>query len=176
MESRGTDREVLANRRDIKIKNKTICLLIHVAIPSDKNVKQKETEKKLKYKYFSTEIHRMWNMKFFVIPVIIRITGIVTKGLQNLETVSGKHSTDSLQKKILVLGTLQIIRKVVGCITASRGEVSGERKPVIRDDNNNNDNKKVTLFLFLSKNHAMKTYLGSGGMAPCILDIGTRLM
>jgi hypothetical protein len=42
----------------------------------------------------------MWNMKCFVIPVIIGATGIVTKGLkQYLETIPGKHSKDSLQKK-----------------------------------------------------------------------------
>jgi hypothetical protein len=47
-----TDREVLANRPDIIIKNKKVktCLLIDVAIPSDKNIIQKEAEKKLKYK------------------------------------------------------------------------------------------------------------------------------
>jgi hypothetical protein len=46
-----TDREVLENRPDIIIKNMKdkICLLIDVAIPSDRNVIQKETENKLKY-------------------------------------------------------------------------------------------------------------------------------
>jgi hypothetical protein len=40
----------LANRPDIIIKNKKdkTCLLIDVAIPSDRNVIQKEAEKKLK--------------------------------------------------------------------------------------------------------------------------------
>jgi hypothetical protein len=52
-----TDIEVLANRPDIIIKNKDkTCLLIDVAIPSDKNVIQKEAEKKLKYKNLSIEI------------------------------------------------------------------------------------------------------------------------
>jgi hypothetical protein len=37
--------------------NKT-CLLIDVAIPSDKNVIQKEAENKLKYKNLSIEIQR----------------------------------------------------------------------------------------------------------------------
>ena len=44
-----TDREVTANRPDITIK-KTIektCPLIDVAIPADRNVVQKEEEKKL---------------------------------------------------------------------------------------------------------------------------------
>jgi hypothetical protein len=36
-----------------------------VAIPSDRNVIQKESEKKLKYKNLSIEIQRMWNMKCF---------------------------------------------------------------------------------------------------------------
>jgi hypothetical protein len=48
--------EFLANRPDIIIKNKKdkICLLIDVAIPSDKNVIQK-SENKLKYKNLSIE-------------------------------------------------------------------------------------------------------------------------
>jgi 3-deoxy-D-manno-octulosonic acid (KDO) 8-phosphate synthase len=56
-----------------------ICLLIDVAIPSDRNVIQKESEKKLKYKNLSIEIKRMWNMKCFIIPVIIGATGIVNQ-------------------------------------------------------------------------------------------------
>jgi hypothetical protein len=44
-----TDREVLGKKPDIIIKNKKdeICLLIDVAIPSDRNVVNKEAEKKL---------------------------------------------------------------------------------------------------------------------------------
>jgi hypothetical protein len=45
-----TDREVLANRPDIIVKNKN-CLLIDVAIPSGKNIIQK----KLKRKYRNSE-------------------------------------------------------------------------------------------------------------------------
>jgi hypothetical protein len=90
----------LANRPDIIIKNKKdkTCLLIDVAIPSDKNVIQEEAEKKLKYKNLSIEIQRMWNLKCFVIPVIIGATGIVSKSLQKyLETIPGQYSIDSLQ-------------------------------------------------------------------------------
>jgi hypothetical protein len=75
-----------------------ICLLIDVAIPSDRNVIQKESEKKLKYKNLNIEIQRMWNIKCFVIPVIIGATAIVTKGLKKyLETIPGKHLIDSLK-------------------------------------------------------------------------------
>jgi hypothetical protein len=109
-----TDREVSANRPDIIIENKDrTCLLIDVAIPSDKNIIQKEAEKKLKYKNLSIEIQRMWNMICFVIPVIIGATGIVSKSLQKyLETIPGQHSIYSLQKTA-ILRTSHIIRKVL---------------------------------------------------------------
>jgi hypothetical protein len=46
-----TDRGVLAKRPDVIVKNKDrTCLLIDVAIPSDRNVIQKDAGKKLKYK------------------------------------------------------------------------------------------------------------------------------
>jgi hypothetical protein len=48
--------------------------LIDVAIPSERKVTQKEAKKKLKFK---NQIQRMWNMKCFVIPVIIVGMGIV---------------------------------------------------------------------------------------------------
>jgi hypothetical protein len=55
----------------------------------------------------------MWNMKFFVIPVITGATEIVTRGLKKyLETITGKHSIDFLQKTA-ALGTSLIIRKVL---------------------------------------------------------------
>jgi hypothetical protein len=89
------------------------CLLIDVEIPSDRNVIQKQAEKKLKYKNLSIEIQQMWNMKYFVIPVIIGAMGIVSKSFKKyLVTIPGQHSVDSLQKTA-VLGTSHIIRKVL---------------------------------------------------------------
>jgi hypothetical protein len=55
----------------------------------------------------------MWNMKCFVILVIIATMGIVKKSLKEyLETISGQHSIDSIQKTA-ILGTSHIIRKVL---------------------------------------------------------------
>ena len=108
-----TDREVIANRPDIIIKNKKekTCTLIDVAIPADR----KEAEKKLKYKSLCIEIQRMWNLKCTIIPVITGATGIVTRSSRkNLEAVPGKHSIDSLQKTA-IYGTSHIIRKVLQC-------------------------------------------------------------
>ena len=78
-----TDREVTANRPDIIIKNKKkkTCTLMDVAIPADRNVVQKEAEKKLKYKSLCIEIQRMWNLKCTIVPVITGATGIVMRSL-----------------------------------------------------------------------------------------------
>jgi hypothetical protein len=53
-----TDREVTANKPDTVIKNKKekTCIMIDVAIPADRNVTQKEAEKKLKYESLCIEI------------------------------------------------------------------------------------------------------------------------
>ena len=57
----------------------------------------------------------MWNLKCTIIPIIIGATGIVMRRLRkNLEAVPVKHSIDSLQKTA-ILGTSQIIRKVLQC-------------------------------------------------------------
>jgi len=137
------DREVTVNRPDITIKNKKekTCTLIDLAIPADRNVVQKEEEKKLQYKSLYTEIQRMWNLKCMIIPVIIGATGIVTRSVRkNLETVPGKHWLDSLQKTA-ILGTSHIIRKVLQCeaCSLSGGDYrwfkrsTGKKRPVTRD-------------------------------------------
>jgi hypothetical protein len=55
----------------------------------------------------------MWNIKCFVIPVIIGATGIVSKSLQKyLETMPGQHS-NRFPTKTAILGTSHIIRNVL---------------------------------------------------------------
>jgi hypothetical protein len=88
-----------------------------VAIPVDRNVVQKEAVKKLKYKGLCIEIQRMWNLKCTIIAVIIGATGRVRRSLRKyLEAVPEKHSIASLQKTA-ILGTSDIIRKVLQCET-----------------------------------------------------------
>jgi hypothetical protein len=112
-----TEREVTANRPDIIIKNKKAkpCTLIDVTITADRNVVQKEAEKKLKYKSLCIQIQRMWNLKCTITPVNIGATGIVTRSLRkNLEGIPEKHWLDSIQKTA-ILGTSHIMRKVLQC-------------------------------------------------------------
>jgi hypothetical protein len=68
------------NNNNNNNKEKT-CTLIDVAIPADRNVVQKEAEKKLKYQSLCIEIQRMWNLKCTIIPVITGASGIVTRSL-----------------------------------------------------------------------------------------------
>jgi hypothetical protein len=70
-----TDRTVPHNKPDIIIHNEeATCMLIDVAVSGDRNVIRKEAKKILKYKYLTTEIRCMWNVKMQLIPVIIGAT------------------------------------------------------------------------------------------------------
>jgi hypothetical protein len=91
----------LAIRPDIIIKNKKdkIYLLIDIAIQSDRNVIQRESDKKLKYKNLSIEIQRIWNMKCFVIPIIIGATGNVTKGLKKISGNNTRKASNRFSTK-----------------------------------------------------------------------------
>ena len=76
-----TDRKILANRPDVVIqdrKSKT-CMLIDVSVPDDKNTLLKEAEKISKYKDLEIEIHRMWNVKTKVFPVVVGALGTLRK-------------------------------------------------------------------------------------------------
>jgi hypothetical protein len=88
-------------------------MLIDVAIPGDRNVIQKETEKILKYKDLTVEIHRVWNIKTRVIPVIVGATGTISKSFRKcVSTIPGNHEVKELQKTA-ILGTAHILRKVL---------------------------------------------------------------
>jgi hypothetical protein len=51
--------------------------------------------------------------------------------------------------------------------------VQWERRGLEEEEEEEEEEEKVELSLCLTKCHAMKTYWGSGGIAPCILDLGT---
>jgi len=74
---------------------------------------KKEAEKILKYKDVILEIQHMWNVKAKVIPLIMGVTGTISKSFtQHLSNVSEKQEIKQLQK-IATLGTVHIHRKVL---------------------------------------------------------------
>jgi hypothetical protein len=73
-------------------------MLIDVAVPGERNVIRKEAKKILKYKDLIIEIQPVWNVKAKVIPVIIGVTGTISKSLiQYLNNITGKHEIKIMQ-------------------------------------------------------------------------------
>jgi len=88
-------------------------MLIDVAILGDRNVIKKETEKILKYKDLTIEIQRMWNVKTKVLPVIIGVTGTISKSFRKyVSNIPGKYEVKEVQKTA-ILRTAHILRKVL---------------------------------------------------------------
>jgi len=88
-------------------------MLIDVANSGDRNVIKKEAERILKYKDFTIEIQRMWNVKTKVIPVIIGATGAISKSFRKyVSNIPGNYEVKELHKTT-ILGTVHILRKVL---------------------------------------------------------------
>ena len=84
-----------------------------MTVPSDRNIALKEIEKKSNYKDLDVEIHRMWQMKTIVIPVVVGALGTVKKGMvENIEKVAKSASVAEVQK-ICMLRCARILRKVL---------------------------------------------------------------
>ena len=74
----------------IEKKGKT-CILTDVEKPEDRNVTQKEGEKKLKYNSLCKEMQRMWNMECVIKLLTCGVTGVVRKRIKgNMEATAGK--------------------------------------------------------------------------------------
>jgi len=110
-----TDRTIPNNKPDIIISDneKGICMLIDVAFSGDGNVIKKGADNFLRYKDLTIETQLMWNSKTKVIAVIISATGTISKSFRKyVSNISGKHEVKELQKTD-ILGTTQILRKVL---------------------------------------------------------------
>jgi hypothetical protein len=74
-------------------------MLIHTAIPGDRNVIKKEAEKTLKFTDLITGIQRTWKVKAKVKPVIIGVTGTISQSLRHyLSNIPENHNLKELQK------------------------------------------------------------------------------
>jgi len=88
-------------------------MLIDVAISGDRNVIKKEAQKILKYKDLTIEVQRKWNVNTKAIPVIIGVTGTISKSFRKyVSNIPGKHEVNELPKTAK-LGTAHILRKVL---------------------------------------------------------------
>ena len=80
-----------------------------MAIPTDKNISVKVTEKLSKCKDLEIEIEQMWGMKATTIPMVIGALGRIKKGIYKyIQKIPGE--IQELQK-IALLRTSHILRK-----------------------------------------------------------------
>ena len=110
-----TDRIIKPNKPDIIIKNKKekSCMLIDMAVPSDRNTSVKVAEKLSKYKDLEIEITRMWGMKTQTVPGVSGALGAIKKGIdQQISKLPGNINVTELQK-VALLGSAHILRKVL---------------------------------------------------------------
>ena len=110
-----TDKTIKANKLDIIItdKQEKTCMLIDIAILSDRNTGVKEAEKLSKYKNLKIEITKMWGLKTITVPVVIGAVGVVKKGIEkHIDKIPGKINISELQK-IALLGSSHVLRKVL---------------------------------------------------------------
>ena len=110
-----TDRAITARRPDIIVvdKQEKTAKIIDVAIPLDKNIRGKESEKIQKYQDLKLELQKLWNVKAEVIPVVIGALGAVSTSLEgHLQRTPGEHDMRKLMKQA-ILGSAHILRKVL---------------------------------------------------------------
>ena len=77
-----TDHLISARRLDliiiINLKKERTCKIVDFAVPVDRRVKLKESEKNDKYLNLARELEKLWNMKVTFIPTVIGALGTVT--------------------------------------------------------------------------------------------------
>ena len=105
-----------ARRPDIVVtdKKEKACIIVDIAVPSDRRVEEKEQEKVEKYEDLKREIGRMWGIrKVQVVPVVIGALGSVPKGFNKwIEKLDIPCNIVDMQK-IALSGTARILRKVL---------------------------------------------------------------
>ena len=94
-------------------KNTKKCLIINVACPFDNNLILKRNEKLDNYSELRLEIARMWDNETLIVPIVIEALGSIPNNLEcNLNKLGISYNVGTLQKSLL-LGTVNILRKVL---------------------------------------------------------------
>lgn len=110
-----TDKQVIANKPDIVIRDKETkkITIIDIAVPFDTNIKSKEIEKVTKYQPLREELARIWGGHGQVVPVVIGALGAITPKLEEwLAQIPGEYNCVALQKCALI-STCKILRRTL---------------------------------------------------------------
>ena len=109
------DRQKEYRRPNIVVmeKNTKKYLIIDVACPVDNNLILKRNEKLDNYSELRFEIARMWDKETLIVPMFIGALGSIPNDLEcNLRKLGISYNVETLQKSVL-LGTANILRKVL---------------------------------------------------------------
>ena len=92
---------------------KEICKIVDFAVPVDQRIKLKECKKRDKYQELARELKKLWNMKVTIIPIVIGVFDMVTKGLlKGLEDLEVGGRMKTIQTTPL-LKTARILRQIL---------------------------------------------------------------
>ena len=109
------DRQKEYRRPNIVVmeKNTKKYLIIDVACSVDNNLILKGNEKLDNYSELRLEIARMWDKETLIVPIFIGALGSIPNDLEcNLRKLGISYNVETLQKSVL-LGTANILRKVL---------------------------------------------------------------
>jgi hypothetical protein len=125
-----THREVTTNRPDIIIKKRKdkMCILISMAIPLDRNIMQKEEEKKLKYKSYTQRHKNVEHEKYDYTSNNWSYQNRNRSFKENFESHTRKTFNRFTTKKQLYLED-HIIRKVLQSETREKRTVTSSSWP-----------------------------------------------
>ena len=98
---------------DNQRKKKRTCRIGNFAVPAYHKVKLKEGEKRDKNSNLARELKKkLWNMKFTVIPIVIRRSGAITKRLvERVEDLEIRGWVETIQTSVS-LRSARILRSV----------------------------------------------------------------
>ena len=100
---------ISARRPDLIIINnkKRTCRIVDFAVPGERRVKLKESEKKDKDLGLVRELKKLWNMTVTLKPIVISALGMVTKGMiQGLEDLDVGGRVETIRTTALLSGPL----------------------------------------------------------------------
>ena len=110
-----TDHIIEARRPDFVVvdKKERSCKITDFAVPGDKKIEEKVKDKIEKYQDLGRELHKIWNVKVKIIPLVVGSSSAIPKQSDNrLKKIGITAATTQVQKTVL-LGMARIRRKVL---------------------------------------------------------------
>ena len=94
-------------------KKERSCKIIDFAVPGDSRIEEKEKDKIEKYQDLGRELHKIWNVKVKIIPLVVGSLGAIAKQFgKRLKQIRITVRTAQVQNTVLH-GTARILRKVL---------------------------------------------------------------